>query len=213
MSWVAVASSMALLSAPALQARPADSPNLAAPAAVLEDEEAEAIAAAAWQITGGNARRWVWISGRTVSFACESAEATGFALGGCSGMRTRDQSPAETLSWVRRSIGGVSEALTATLLDRGSESVAIVKPLPMPVQQHLWSPGDAGSTPPESDAPDFALYPSRVAFAADRLSALLYLGIVSWTDSSASFGEYVYLERSDGKWIVKGHARLWKFGS
>jgi hypothetical protein len=189
-----------------------DSPG---PTQSLEDEELLVLAAAVQQLHIGGSPHWFLLADHTVSFRCESAATTGFSVGDCSGMRSHDQNPAEILGWVRETIRPVTKALTDSLAMRAAASVPVNRPLPLETRQVIWGPTRGvgpGSIPDGLGSPDFALYPSRVGFNAGRDAALLYLGVVNWSDSSKSFGEYVYLVKANTRWDVNGRARVWQLG-
>lgn len=181
-------------------------------AGVLDDEEGRVIAAAIKQLHLAAASQWFMLAERTITFACESASDSGFAVGDCSGMRNRDQTPDQVLNWVRKTIPSVTKELTDSLSVRASSPARIGKPIPLNFRQVIWSPKGGGSVPKDLGTPDFAAYPSRVAFNANRNTALFYLGVVNWSDSSKSFGEYLYLTKVGGEWLVKGRARVWQLG-
>lgn len=178
----------------------------------LEREELVVLAAAVQQLHIGGAARWFMVADHTISFACESAQTSGFSVSDCSGMRSRDQSPTEVLAWVRETIRPVTKELTDSLESRAARRVPVTQPLPLQVRQVIWGPTGGAAIPAGLGSPDFALYPSRVGFNAGRDAALLYLGVVSWTDSSKSFGEYVYLVKVGQQWAIKGRAKVWQLG-
>ncbi len=183
------------------------------PAQIQENDELAVWAAAVQQLYRPSSQGWIMLADHTVSFACESGDVAGFSAGDCSGMRTHDQTPAEVLSWVREQIPAVAKQLTNSLAQNASATVFVNRPMPLETRQIIWGPTSSGSVPAELGSPDFALYPSRVGFNAGRNAALVYLGVVNWADASKSFGEYVFLSKAEGRWTVKGRARLWQLGS
>ncbi len=180
---------------------------------VLDDDELAVLAAAVQQIHLSDTPRWFMLADHTISFACESGKAAGFLLGDCSGMRTHDQTPNEVLAWVRERIPSVTRELTDDLGKCAGNAVQINRSLPLAVRQVIWGPTSTTAFPEGLGSPDFALYPSRVGFNSGRTAALVYLGVMNWTDTSKSFGEYVYLVKTEGRWTTKGRARTWQLGS
>jgi hypothetical protein len=37
----------------------------------------------------------------------------------------------------------------------------------------------------------------------------MYLATMNWTDRSKSMGQYLYLEKENARWVIKGHAQVW----
>ncbi len=83
-------------------------------------------------------------------------------------------------------------------------------PLPIPVKQVMYAPGTKTDLKYDG-APSFAAYFSRVGFDFARAKALIYLGTINWTDRSKSMGQYLYLEKQEGTWTIKDHAKVWAF--
>jgi len=153
---------------------------------------------------------WLLIDGQTAAFPCNSAPTNIINLGGCSGMKTRDQTPKDVLAWVKSSIPGVDDEAASDLAAKSGNSVAIDKPFSFPTKQIIWSPSVSASFPTDLGTPELAVTLSRVGFDKNRTKALLYIGAMSWTDPSLSFGEYIYLVRDAAAWSVKGTLRVWQ---
>jgi hypothetical protein len=178
----------------------------------LEDDEYLVLAAVIKEIHLPGNHRWFMLTDRTVTFSCESRIQTGFGLGDCSGMRTRAQTPTDVLKWVQSIIPSIPSALIRSFESRGGQNARIEKELPLQFKQVIWGPTCGRTIPKDLGSPDFIAYPSRAAFTAERDSALIYVGVVSWSNISQSFGEYVFLAKKGKEWIVKGRARLWQLG-
>jgi hypothetical protein len=176
----------------------------------MNDEELRVIAAVVEQVHLPRSPKWFILADRTTTFDCDPPANTGLNIDGCSGMRTKNESPRDVLRKVALSIDGVTAALTSDLEKKAQESVLIQKALPLRAKQIIWGPGSHTTIPKELGVPDFAVYPSRVAFEKNLTRSLVYVGVVSWLDASRSFGEYVYLAKEQNRWVVKSRMRMWK---
>ncbi len=174
----------------------------------IDDAEYEVLAAVLAQETSSPSQGWVMLAPFTATFECNPPAHNGLAFGPCGGMRTQDQTPEEMLSRVKAAIPAVSQDLTADLLRKSQQSVPITRALPFPVKQFLV---DLTRTtePPYTGNPDIGFFPSRVGLNAERNRALCYTGVINWGDSSRSVGNYLYLEKVDSRWVVKGKLRVW----
>lgn len=178
-------------------------------AAHLDRDEIAVMAAALKAAYAASTDGWVLVGARTATFACNPPEDIGLKIGGCSGMRMETETPAKRLQTVHRDIPQVTPEIVADFLEKNQRSTTITEPLPVPIPQTIWAPGSplAGG---HSNNPVFAAYFSRVGFNRDRTNALLYFATVSWTDARQSVGQYLYLERAAGSWVVKGHSSVWQ---
>lgn len=176
----------------------------------MDDEELRVIAAVVKQVHLPRSPKWFILADRTTTFDCDPPANTGLNIDGCSGMRTKDESPRDVLRRVALSIDGVTATLTSDLEKKAQKTVLIQKTLPLPTKQIIWGPESRTSIPKDLGIPDFAVYPSRVAFDKNLTRSLVYVGVVSWVDASRSYGEYVYLAKEQNRWIVKGRMRMWK---
>ena len=154
--------------------------------------------------------RMVAVSDRTVAFPCESAAETGLVVGDCNGMRTARQSPEQALTAIRKSMPAVGEDMTASFLIGASKSFSMESRLDLPVPQTVWGPGSDRGLPQGALPPDLAIYPSRVGYNQGHDAALVYLGVRDLSGKSKSFGEYIFLTKTNIQWTVKGRARVWE---
>ncbi len=197
----------------ATQASPAADPSqVAVASAPAPDVDELAVMTAvldlAWR---PGSRGWVMLVAHTATFECNPPPPIGFAIGGCAGMRVAGQAAEEALALVRGAMPQVSVELTRDLLGKSRRSVTLSQTLKLPIRQSLWAPDMLAATQPEGD-PDFAVYFSRVGLDAKRLRALVYLGTIHWTDQTKSVGQYLYLEKHGGTWVVKDHFKVWELG-
>ncbi len=174
-----------------------DSDEIAVMAAVLDDVYARV------------AVGWVLVCARTATFECNPPAMTGVDVGGCSGMRGAAESPEQRLAMVRRRIPEVSAEIATDLLRKSRGSVVLPDALPVPVQQILWAPGMTTDFKFKED-PAFAACFSRVGFDSARAKALIYLTMMNWTDRSKSFGQYSYLEKQKGAWVIRENVKVWE---
>ena len=154
------------------------------------------------------AHGWVLVGARTATFECNPPANIGIDIGGCSGMRVASEKPEERLAMVGAEIPEVSTELTADLLRKSQRSTVLSRALPVPIQQVVWAPGIATDFK-FSGNPRFAAYFSRVGFDSARAKALIYFGTLNWTDRSKSLGQYLYLEKQKGAWVIKAHVKVW----
>lgn len=174
----------------------------------IDDAEYEVLAAVLAQEISSSSQGWVMLAPFTATFECNPPAHNGLAFGPCGGMRTQDQTPEEMLSKVKGAIPAVSQDLTTDLLRKSQQSVPITRTLPFSVKQFLVDL--TGRTePPYTGNPDLGFFPSRVGLNAERDRALCYAGVINWTDSSRSVGNFVYLEKVDSQWVIKGKLRAW----
>ncbi len=178
--------------------------------AVLQSDEREVMAAALVQTRHPSASGWLLIDGQTAAFPCNSAPTNIINVDGCSGMKSRDQTLKDVLAWIKSSIPEVDDEVASDLAEKSGDSVAIDKPFPLAIKQIVWSTSVSASLPAGLGTPELAITLSRVGFDKKRSKGLLYIGAISWTDPSLSFGEYVYLVRDAAAWSVKGRLRVWQ---
>jgi hypothetical protein len=152
----------------------------------------------------------VLVATQTVTFACNPPIDTGFALGGCSGMRSANVTPEALVAEIRSAMPAVTDELSKGLLREGRVSSTLTHALPVQVPQFLYGKGVTGKP---TGQPELAFYMSRPAISADSSRALIYVGVVSWRDQSQSMGRYVYLEKFAGQWAVKGEVVVWRLGA
>lgn len=163
------------------------------------------------------AQGWVGVGARTATFECNPSANIGIDVGGCSGMRVSTETPEQRLRAVRNAMPEVPAELAADLLEKSQCSALLSRLLPAHVQQDLWAPEDIAAefkaqgnpTFKAQGNPTFAAYFSRPGFDGRRTKALIYLATMNWTDRSKSMGQYLYLEKEDENWVVKGHAQVW----
>ncbi len=180
---------------------------------IMQDKEYEVWAAVVEQIHLPKVPRWFMVCDSTVTLECSSAKSTGFELGGCSGMRSINETEDDRLQWVKSKIPEITDDVISDLKKKSRNIAKVIKTLPLAVKQVVWGPTSNIQFPKDSGNPDFAVYPSRVGFDKSQTHALVYIGVASWIDVSRSFGEYVYLLRENNKWLVKNRARVWSMGS
>ena len=123
-------------------------------------------------------------------------------------MRVVTETPEERLRTVRHDIPQTSSELADDLLAKSRQSVVLTRPLPVRIDQVLWSPSLEGDFKFKGD-PTFAAYFSRGGFNRTRTTALIYLGTMNWTDQSKSMGQYLYLEKEKNNWVIKAHSKVW----
>ncbi|GLQ93487.1 hypothetical protein [Dyella acidisoli] len=152
----------------------------------------------------------VLVATQTATFDCNPPVDNGFAIGGCSGMRSADTTPEALVERLSSAMPSVTVELSKKMLHEGQVPSTLTHALPVNVPQFLYG---KGVTEKPASQPEMAFYMSRPAIATDRGHALIYVGIVSWLDQSKSMGRYFYLEKSGGHWIIKGHVVTWQLGT
>lgn len=180
------------------------------PASKLDPDEI-AVMAVVLEYTYAHATPgWVMVAKHTATFKCNPASDIGLDVGGCNGMRDANETAEERLAKVSKKIPGVSTDMADSLIRKSQESSILPGPLPVPVRQVLYAPGSKSDIKFGGE-PTFAAYFSRVGFDSLRSKALIYLGTVNWAIRSKSIGQYLYLEKHDGVWTIKDHAKVWAF--
>ncbi|MBI2993612.1 MAG: hypothetical protein HYY48_05480 [Gammaproteobacteria bacterium] len=180
--------------------------------ATLDADELQALTAAMQQTQSHDPSGWLLIDAQTAAFPCDPGEPRVVVLDGCSGMAPPGQEPAEMLALVKEAIPAVNADAMKDFQAKSSASILIDKPLAIPTRQVIWSPADPAGFPTDLGKPEAALNLSRVGFDAGRTCALLYIGSISYTHRDHSFGEYVYLTKTNGSWSVQGTMQAWKMG-
>ncbi len=185
-------------------------PGLAqtSPAGPIGDTEYAVLAAVLAQELSSPSPGWVMLAPFTATFECNPPAHNGLSFGSCGGMRTQDQTPEQMLLRVRAAIPSVSSDLTADLLRKSQQSVAITRTLPVAVKQFVVDLSGA-TKPPYPGSPTLAFYPSRVGLNSERNRALVYVGVISWADAAHSVGKFIYLEKINSQWTIKGNLRVW----
>lgn len=181
-------------------------------AATLDADELAALSAAVEQTHKLNPSGWLLIEAQTAAFPCDPGEARVVILDGCSGLARPGQDPADMLVVVKEAIPALDDEVIRDFLAKGAASVAIGAPLAHSIRQVIWTPAEPAGFPADLGKPEAAMNLSRVGFDASRSRALLYIGSISYTASEHSFGEYVYLTKTNGSWTVQGTMQSWKMG-
>jgi hypothetical protein len=174
----------------------------------ISDAEYQVLAAVLSQELKSPSTGWVMLAPLTATFECNPPAHNGLSFGPCGGMRTQDQTPEKVLLRVQAAIPLVSSDLTADLLRKSRQSAKITRTLPIPAKQFLVDLSGA-SKPPYKGHPVLAFYPSRVGLNAKRNRALVYAGVINWAEAAHSVGKFIYLEKTDNHWTIKGSLRVW----
>ena len=176
-------------------------------------EENAIYAAAIEQIyLRGKARRFL-ISDHTASFRCDGSPRNGLDVGGCSGMRIKEQTPKQALGQLRASLPGMLQSTVNDFELKNQTSFPLKDPLPLRVDHKLFGDGHPGEPPESWGTPDFAIYLSRVGFDREKNQALVYMAIISWTDARLSGGDYLLLSMKEKRWKVIAKKRVWQLQS
>ena len=149
---------------------------------------------------------------RTLSFECDGEKGSAINVGGCSGMRTKEQTPRQALDQVRRSLLRIHSSTLEDFERKNQKGLPLENRFPLKVDYVLY--GERHPEGPEKDwgTPDFAVYLSRVGFNQDQTEALVYVAAVSWTNAQLSGGDYVLLDNKQAKWKVREKRRVWQLG-
>jgi len=174
----------------------------------IGDTEYEVLAAVLAQELSSPSPGWVMLAPYTATFECNPPAHNGLSFGLCGGMRTQDQTPEEVLLRVQAAIPSVSADLTADLLRKTQQSAPITRTLPISTKQFVVDLSGA-TKPPYQGNPALAFYPSRVGLNTERNRALVYVGVINWADAAHSLGKFIYLEKTDSQWTIKGNLKVW----
>ena len=176
-------------------------------AQALANEE-RAVLESALEARGVGKAHRVIIADRTATLSCSLSPEELIQLEGCSGMRAPQETPEQLAARLKRSLGAADETV-ADLRSKSEKDVAVGKPFKLAAKQTLWGPRE-GAKRSNLFKPDVAVSVSRVGFNKARTQALAYVATMSWTDPKGSFGEYLLLEKSRGKWAIAKRMRVWE---
>ena len=174
----------------------------------IGDTEYQVLAAVLAQELKSPSTGWVMLAPLTATFECNPPAHNGLSFGACGGMRTQNQTPEKVLLGVQAAIPLVSSDLTDDLLRKSRQTASITRTLPTPVKQFIVDLSGA-TKPPYPGHPALAYYPSRVGLNAKRNRALVYAGVINWADATRSVGRFIYLEKTDNRWTIKGSLKVW----
>jgi hypothetical protein len=189
------------------------SPAWAQTASLTDDERAVLSSAiAATRLVHGE--RWLIIVNDTASFRCDGNHTV--KAGGCNGgMRTKDQSPDDVISWLSQMFPGIGPDLLADFRIKNQYGATVSRLLNIEARQSLMGfDGNAiaGESLQAAGTPNALVAVSRVGFSLDKSESLAYVGGFGMSGSKLSYGEYLYLRKTEGRWRIAGHAPMWDLG-
>jgi hypothetical protein len=178
--------------------------------AAREKSEYEVYSAALGQMKIDGEGRHILIGERTSSFSCDSSDSSGLVVNECSGMRQRDQSPRQALKEYCSTFKGVLDSTLEDFETVNQNGHALKPGFSLKGKYALY-----GQEHPDGDwkawgQPDFAVYVSRAGFDTEKSQALVYIAAVSWTDTSLSGGQYVFLQKNKNAWKIKDASKTWE---
>jgi len=146
------------------------------------------------------------IAESTSTFACNESTCNGFAMGGCNGLRTANETPSARLTIVKRDLQELQGDTAASFEERNRVCASIRGAIPTEADYRYLS--DPGIPPEWKDK--YLVYFSRVGFNPDQTQALVDISLVSWTDGTKSGGMYIVLNKVGGKWVPAGSSAVWR---
>ena len=207
-SQASVALMLLVISMPALLSGGGQGAIADAPA--VDDDEYAVLAAAVTQTQLSSAPRWFLLVDRTTTLECPTVRDR-TRLGPCDGMRKPEDTTETVFERLRAALPEFPRSTWVDLVRKSVRPSTLMRTLPVETRHILWN---AGPTPPEElktlGPPAFALYLSRVGFAEQRNNAVVYLGVLHWTEASRTAGDYVYLVKRSTGWSVAGRSRVWQ---
>ncbi|HZZ94102.1 MAG TPA: hypothetical protein VFE23_16195 [Usitatibacter sp.] len=166
------------------------------------DERAVLAVLVAERLRGGNGP--VMLEDHTATFLCSRSLPDVMQFDGCSGLRTRAESPRDVIGRLKRAWPDVSDAALADLAAKGEVAARIDEPLAIAVHQVLRGYGENAPT----ERVDASVKVSRVGFDAGRSEAVAYTAVRS-KDRARSYAEYAHLARTPaGGWAVIDRVRV-----
>ena len=151
------------------------------------------------------------VADTTASFSCTPDPNRMIrAADGCSGMRSRDESPEHVLIWLQTAMPQVSRETLSDFRVKSELATKLEGAFPVPIKQILWGPLGTKENSSEVAKPDLVVNVSRVGLNVAHTQALLYIGVAAWTDPDRAGGEYVLLKKDAGRWSVAARAKKWE---
>lgn len=146
------------------------------------------------------------IADKTSTFACGEADGNGLSVGGCNGLRTSNETPADRLAIVVRDLPELRKNTLGEFLSVNQQCASIAHKIPSSADYHLFNDSDI----PKTWKYSFLVYLSRVGFNPEHTEALVNVGLFSYADGNLSEGYYVVLRKLAGKWTLGGTSAVWK---
>jgi hypothetical protein len=150
------------------------------------------------------------VADRTATFQCHS-KCNGMEIGGCNGLRSEDETPAERLAIVKRDLPQLNRDSSEDFAKKNQACSNVAKKIPTRMK-YLLSLHEGDYLPDGWDSPDYFFF-SRVGFDAGHTQALVVVGFFSGTDARDSKGKYFLLSKQSGKWMVQGSSFVWQLVS
>jgi hypothetical protein len=149
------------------------------------------------------------IADSTSTFSCSKASCNGFLMGSCDGLRNEGETIADRMSLVKRDIPVLQAATASNFVGLNQACASIKSKIPTAADYRLFSDQKI----PENWKYSYLVYFSRVGFNAEHTQALVYVGLVSSTNSKNSGGNHFILKMSSGKWILGEGSSFWQMDS
>jgi len=128
-----------------------------------------------------------FVADHTSTFECSSG-CNGFAMGGCNGLRAKDETPAERLAIVKRDLTELEQATIADFKSRNERCSELAKKIPTDSPYFLFGVNTSEKAPSGWEHADF-FYFSRVAFNKQQTQALVHISFMSGTNAADSGGK------------------------
>lgn len=148
------------------------------------------------------------IADHTSTFECGSS-CNGLQMGGCNGLRVKNESPTERLAIVKRDLPALEKSTVSDFLSKNGRCSEILKKVPAASPYFLFGSSTTEKPPAGWEHPDM-FYFSRVAFNQEQTQALLNIGFMSGTDGADSRGRYFLFAKKNGKWAPVASSAVWE---
>jgi hypothetical protein len=148
------------------------------------------------------------VADHTSTFSCE-AVCNGMHIGGCNGLRDKDETPAERLKIVQRDLPQLTAASASDFQTKNQKCSAVEAKIPAKARYSLFGQTGEQLPPVSWDHADFFFF-SRVGFSEEKTLALVYVGFMSGTNAKLSEGRYFLFLKENGQWKAKGSSAIWK---
>jgi hypothetical protein len=146
------------------------------------------------------------IADKTLTFVCGSEGDNRFSMGGCNGLRSKDEKPSDRMAIVKRDLPELEKSTSLDFESQNVESSTIHERIPTHATYYFFS----DSALPKDWNYTHLVYFSSVGFNIERTQALLNVGIFSATDQKASKGAYFILTKQSGKWVLGASSAIWQ---
>ena len=133
-------------------------------------------------------------------------------MGGCNGLRAKDEAPAQRLAIVKRDVPELEQTTISDFNSKNQQCSEVAKKIPLASPYFVFGASTGEKLPPGWEHADF-FYFSRVAFNRGQTQALVNVSFMSGTNAADSGGKYFFLVKKNGKWEPIASSAVWQLTS